>query len=148
MSPDRRPLCLLRNPSLLDDAAPTSKTTGSSPSPATVHMGRNSRSTGSRESKTTFVTSCSPSASKISLTDRQMFEGTYSPPIYTDRYNFLDGAQDDIFEDSYETIPDPSLTALMPVLNATIFGDSASARRRSYNYSRSVLPLLVALIPN
>nr|VWO99737.1 N/A [Ganoderma boninense] len=35
------------------------------------------------------------------LEENNMFEGTYSPPEYTDVYNFEDGAQDDIFEDSY-----------------------------------------------
>ena len=38
----------------------------------------------------------------------QMFEGTYAPPFYTDLYNFKDGAQDDIFVDSYAEIPTPS----------------------------------------
>ncbi|TFK91420.1 hypothetical protein K466DRAFT_515481 [Polyporus arcularius HHB13444] len=37
-----------------------------------------------------------------------MFEGTYAPPFYTDLYNFKDGAQDDIFADSYAEIPTPS----------------------------------------
>jgi hypothetical protein len=37
-----------------------------------------------------------------------MFEGYYSPPFYTDLYNFRDGAQDDIFVDSYTEIPPPS----------------------------------------
>ena len=37
-----------------------------------------------------------------------MFEGTYAPPFYLDLYNFRDGAQEDIFEDSYETLPVPS----------------------------------------
>ncbi|KAI0349734.1 hypothetical protein OH77DRAFT_1440262 [Trametes cingulata] len=38
-----------------------------------------------------------------------MFEGTYSPPFYTDLYNFKDGAQDDIFVDSYPNgLPAPS----------------------------------------
>ncbi|KAH9847531.1 hypothetical protein C2E23DRAFT_907078 [Lenzites betulinus] len=38
-----------------------------------------------------------------------MFEGTYSPPFYLDLYNFKDGAQDDIFVDSYPNgIPPPS----------------------------------------
>ncbi|TBU33608.1 hypothetical protein BD311DRAFT_748979 [Dichomitus squalens] len=38
-----------------------------------------------------------------------MFEGTYSPPFYTDLYNFKDGAQNDIFEDSYpQGLPPPS----------------------------------------
>lgn len=38
----------------------------------------------------------------------QMDEDTYGPPIYTDLYNFRDGAQEDIFIDSYASIPDPS----------------------------------------
>ncbi|KAF9647895.1 hypothetical protein BDM02DRAFT_3116375 [Thelephora ganbajun] len=37
-----------------------------------------------------------------------MFEGTYAPPFYLDLYNFKDGAQDDIFLDSYTYIPPPS----------------------------------------
>lgn len=37
-----------------------------------------------------------------------MFEGYYSPPFYTDLYNFRDGAQNDIFVDSYAEIPPPS----------------------------------------
>ncbi|KAI0663764.1 hypothetical protein C8Q70DRAFT_952431 [Cubamyces menziesii] len=38
-----------------------------------------------------------------------MFEGTYSPPFYLDLYNFKDGAQDDIFVDSYPNgLPAPS----------------------------------------
>ena len=37
-----------------------------------------------------------------------MFEGTYSPPFYLDLYNFKDGSQDDIFSDSYTSIPPPS----------------------------------------
>ena len=37
-----------------------------------------------------------------------MFEGTYAPPFYTDLYNFKDGAQNDIFVDSYASIPPPS----------------------------------------
>lgn len=48
-----------------------------------------------------------------------MFEGTFSPPVYNDLYNFLDGSQDDIFEDSYLSIPDPSPNAALPVLNGT-----------------------------
>ena len=38
----------------------------------------------------------------------QMFEDYYGPPFYTDLYNFKDGAQDDIFVDSYAEIPPPS----------------------------------------
>lgn len=45
-----------------------------------------------------------------------MFEGTYSPPVYNDLYNFRDGAQDDIFVDSYLSIPDPAPNAAMPIL--------------------------------
>lgn len=37
-----------------------------------------------------------------------MNEGTYSPPFYTDLYNFRDGAQNDIFQNSYDSIPPPS----------------------------------------
>jgi hypothetical protein len=37
-----------------------------------------------------------------------MFEGTYAPPLYRDLYNFQDGAQDDIFADSYDfPLPTP-----------------------------------------
>jgi len=39
-----------------------------------------------------------------------MFEGTYSPPFYLDLYNFKDGAQDDIFLDSYAYLPTPSVS--------------------------------------
>ncbi|THH19240.1 hypothetical protein EW146_g1868 [Bondarzewia mesenterica] len=52
-----------------------------------------------------------------------MFEGTYAPPFYTDLYNFLDGSQDDIFEDSYAAIPTPSANqTTLPVLKITIAG--------------------------
>ncbi|KAF8839535.1 hypothetical protein BDN67DRAFT_969936 [Paxillus ammoniavirescens] len=46
-----------------------------------------------------------------------MFEGSYSPPFYNDLYNFKDGAQDDIFQGYYASIPvpGPNQTAL-PVL--------------------------------
>ncbi|KAI1797408.1 hypothetical protein LXA43DRAFT_878023 [Ganoderma leucocontextum] len=38
-----------------------------------------------------------------------MFEGTYAPPFYTDLYNFKNGAQNDIFVDSYVLpMPEPS----------------------------------------
>ncbi|CDO76981.1 hypothetical protein BN946_scf184298.g8 [Trametes cinnabarina] len=46
-----------------------------------------------------------------------MFEGTYAPPFYLDLYNFKDGAQDDIFIDSYADIPPPSPNStVVPVL--------------------------------
>ena len=59
-----------------------------------------------------------------------MFEGTYSPPIYTDLYNFLDGSQDDIFEDSYDSLPTPSPTAQMPVLR--VVDNPRSESKRSW----------------
>ncbi|KAK7690987.1 hypothetical protein QCA50_006090 [Cerrena zonata] len=37
-----------------------------------------------------------------------MFEGEHSPPFYMDLYNFKDGAQNDIFVDSYAELPTPS----------------------------------------
>lgn len=48
-----------------------------------------------------------------------MFEGAHAPPFYNDLYNFVDGAQSDIFRDSYISIPDPSPVAALPVLNQT-----------------------------
>lgn len=45
----------------------------------------------------------------------QVFEGEHSPPVYNDLYNFLDGAQNDIFEGFYESIPDPAPNAPLPV---------------------------------
>ncbi|XP_006459911.1 hypothetical protein AGABI2DRAFT_116869 [Agaricus bisporus var. bisporus H97] len=44
-----------------------------------------------------------------------MFEGEHAPPVYNDLYNFADGAQDDIFEDSYKTLPQPGVVATLPV---------------------------------
>ncbi|KAH8830708.1 hypothetical protein DL96DRAFT_1594033 [Flagelloscypha sp. PMI_526] len=54
------------------------------------------------------------------LERNNMFEGDFSPPLYLDRYAFFDGAQDDIFEDSYANIPDPSPVAAMPTLATNI----------------------------
>lgn len=51
-----------------------------------------------------------------------MFEGTFSPPVYNDLYNFLDGSQDDIFEDSYLSLPTPEPNGTLPVLNGTLSG--------------------------
>lgn len=50
------------------------------------------------------------------LERNNVFEGDHSPPVYNDLYNFLDGAQDDIFQDSYESLPVPAPTAPVPVL--------------------------------
>ena len=69
----------------------------------------------------------------ISFSSVQMFEGTYSPPFYLDLYNFKDGAQDDIFLDSYSSIPPPSPTQreVPTPINHTIPTQSpASTRRR------------------
>jgi len=41
-----------------------------------------------------------------------MHEGTYSPPLYLDLYNFHDGAQNDIFENS--TVTQPSNASALP----------------------------------
>lgn len=56
----------------------------------------------------------------------QMFEGTFSPPVYNNLYNFLDGAQNDIFNDSYISIPEPGIAAALPTL-AHITAPSAPA---------------------
>jgi len=52
----------------------------------------------------------------FNLEHNNMFEGAFSPPVYNDIYNFLDGAQNDIFEDSYLSLPNPSPIAAMPIL--------------------------------
>ena len=59
----------------------------------------------------------------------KMFEGTYAPPFYTDLYNFRDGAQNDIFLDSYADIPPPSpdSTAVpTPIAHPTGIASAAS----------------------
>ena len=61
-----------------------------------------------------------------------MFEGTYAPPYYTDLYNFKDGAQNDIFVDSYVLpMPDPGVNqSALPELvtpNAPVATSSAPA---------------------
>jgi lytic polysaccharide monooxygenase AA14-like protein len=40
-----------------------------------------------------------------------MQEGTYTPPLYLDLYNFHDGAQNDIFENTTDTGPSSALPA-------------------------------------
>jgi hypothetical protein len=58
----------------------------------------------------------------------QMFEGTFSPPFYTDLYNFRDGAQNDIFRDSYVSIPVPGPNqSALPVLADISRGSPATA---------------------
>ncbi|TRM67874.1 hypothetical protein BD626DRAFT_626261 [Schizophyllum amplum] len=48
------------------------------------------------------------------------FEAVTAPPFYNDLYNFVDGAQDDIFADSYVERPDPAPTAQLPVLRYAV----------------------------
>ena len=59
-----------------------------------------------------------------------MFEGTFSPPVYNDLYNFLDGAQNDIFIDSYASIPTPGPNASLPVLS-NLSGTNSSSSNSS-----------------
>ncbi len=55
-----------------------------------------------------------------------MFEGTYAPPFYLDLYNFKDGAQNDIFADSYPGgIPPPSPNST--VVPTPFLGGAAAA---------------------
>ncbi|KAA1467126.1 hypothetical protein DENSPDRAFT_792244 [Dentipellis sp. KUC8613] len=82
-----------------------------------------------------------------------MFEGTYSPPFYLDLYNFLDGAQDDIFQDSYQLpMPTPSANQTIlprlsngqppktPNANLTLANASASASASGAGGSTSAAP--------
>ncbi|KAJ3751631.1 hypothetical protein EV360DRAFT_76057, partial [Lentinula raphanica] len=55
---------------------------------------------------------------QVQVEKNTLYEGAHAPPFYTDLYNFLDGAQIDIFQDSY--IPDPSLVVAFPVVNQTV----------------------------
>jgi len=48
-----------------------------------------------------------------------MFEGYYSPPLYQDLYNFVQGAQNDIFVDAVVTTPLPSSTHTPAALENT-----------------------------
>ncbi|KAI0749839.1 hypothetical protein C8Q80DRAFT_1101672 [Daedaleopsis nitida] len=65
-----------------------------------------------------------------------MFEDAFAPPFYTDLYNFRDGAQDDIFVDSYpDGIPEPSpeQTAVpTPVLKPRVTGEPAATLASSH----------------
>ena len=60
-----------------------------------------------------------------------MFEDAFAPPIYTDLYNFKDGAQDDIFQDSYPSgipAPSPEQTIIpTPVLDPSAASPTATA---------------------
>lgn len=69
-----------------------------------------------------------------------MFEGTYSPPFYLDLYNFKDGAQDDIFLDSYTSIPPPSPTQreIPTPVNHTVPVQSPVVSKRCNTVARAV----------
>ncbi|KAI0703781.1 hypothetical protein BC835DRAFT_1410509 [Cytidiella melzeri] len=62
--------------------------------------------------------------------NNNMFEGTYAPPRYLDMYNFLDGAQNDIFQDSYPSgipVPGPNQTVVpTPLLGAATSSPAAT----------------------
>ena len=66
-----------------------------------------------------------------------MFEGTFSPPVYNDLYNFLDGAQNDIFVDSYVSIPTPGPNAPVPVLADVSSKNSSSSSSSTTSTSNS-----------
>jgi len=88
-----------------------------------------------------------------------MFEDTYAPPVYLDLYNFGDGAQDDIFLDSYAFIPTPSpnqdevptpANQPVPQPSPTETADRSSAVRTvrepsALDYSFKALLFIVAL---
>ena len=72
-----------------------------------------------------------------------MFEGIYAPPFYTDLYNFLDGPQDDIFADSYATLPPPNANQTrLPVLQNVVPGQRLPIPNASLLPSLSLPPLL------
>ncbi len=69
----------------------------------------------------------------------QMFEDASAPPFYTDLYNFRDGSQDDIFEDSYPNgIPDPSPE--QTVVPPPVFPSASSSSRPIATGSTSSFP--------
>ncbi|EGN99286.1 hypothetical protein SERLA73DRAFT_182223 [Serpula lacrymans var. lacrymans S7.3] len=68
-----------------------------------------------------------------------MFEGTYSPPFYLDLYNFRDGAQNDIFQNSYSSMPVPSANqTVLPVLASLPGGNSSDATPATSTSASSV----------
>lgn len=63
-----------------------------------------------------------------------MFEGQYSPPYYNNLYNFLDGAQNDIFVNSGSSSPSSSsasLPAASPSVPAHVVAPSSSSSSSS-----------------
>lgn len=96
-----------------------------------------------RNNVSCFCTSHEPQPSSDRY--RQMNEGTYAPPFYTDLYNFRDGAQDDIFQDSYDSIPVPSpQQTLVPQPNTPASGGGTLALPSS----SSPLPSSSSLLPS
>jgi hypothetical protein len=63
-----------------------------------------------------------------------MFEDTYHPPLYTDKYNFKDGAQNDIFNSTPNPTIQPSGSTSSPVPYGT------PAASTSYSSSPAPLP--------
>ncbi|KAI0046343.1 hypothetical protein FA95DRAFT_1560219 [Auriscalpium vulgare] len=58
-----------------------------------------------------------------------MFEGTYTPPVYNDLYNFRDGAQNDIFSNS---------TAAPPTVTSSSHTSSHTSSHASSSHASSV----------
>jgi hypothetical protein len=76
-----------------------------------------------------------------------MFEGTYSPPFYTDLYNFRDGAQNDIFVDSYSSIPPPSATQTLTPTPLSV-SPSTTSTSVSVPIPSSSTPVIGSPTPN
>ena len=79
-----------------------------------------------------------------------MFEGTYSPPFYLDLYNFKDGAQDDIFADSYASLPTPgeSQTQVPTPIDHPVPTDTArNTAARTVGGPRMLDALVITLFP-
>jgi len=69
-----------------------------------------------------------------------MFEHPHGPPQYNDLYGFVDGAQEDIFTDSYVgTVPDPAPGAPIPTLRTAF--NAASTTNSPAPSSTSPPPL-------
>jgi hypothetical protein len=70
-----------------------------------------------------------------------MLEGTYTPPLYLDLYNFHDGAQHDIYENTTDTHPSSTLPASAsgPVNNmaATLTSSSLPSKKEFQTSSPS-----------
>ena len=77
-----------------------------------------------------------------------MFEGSFSPPVYHDLYNFKDGAQTDIFLDSYVSLPPPAPNASLPVLADLSATNSTSTANPSIMSSSNSNPLTTSSTPN